>query len=68
MHIEVELVPARKTQRIELGEGTTVADLLRRIGLAVDAHVAVRGEAPLPEDEPLLDGDRITVIAVASGG
>lgn len=42
--------------------------LVRALGLAPDGHVLVRGDAPIPEDETLRDGDRIRVLAVVSGG
>jgi len=68
MKVTADLVPARRTQAADLPEGATGADLLKALGLAVDAHLLVRGEVPIPEDEPLRSGERITVIAVASGG
>ncbi len=35
---------------------------------ATDAHLLVRGDIPIPIDEPLRDGERICVIGVVSGG
>lgn len=41
---------------------------MRALSLAPDAHILIRGKEPIPEDEPLREGERIQVIAVVSGG
>ncbi len=68
MRVEVELLPSRERRTAELGAGATGEALLHRLGLAVDAHILVRAETPIPADSPLSDGERLLVIAVASGG
>jgi len=68
MKVTAELAPARQSRAADLPEGATGVDLLKALGLAVDAHLLVRGAVPIPEDEPLRNGETITVIAVASGG
>ncbi len=68
MRVTVELVQARKTDVVDLPDRSTGFDLLRRVKLAPDAHLLVRGESPIPLDEPLLDGESLRVLAVVSGG
>lgn len=68
MRIEVELLRAGRTESLDLEPGATGFDLLRRLTLAPDAHLLVRGDAPLPLDEPLREGDCLTVVSVVSGG
>lgn len=68
MRVEVELHPGSARKAVDLPPSATGLDLVRALGLAPDVHVLVRGEAPLPEDEALRDGERIRVIAVVSGG
>jgi len=68
MRVAVELHPGNVRKAVELPSAATGFDLVRTLGLAPDAHVLVRGEAPIPEDEPLRDGEQIRVIAVVSGG
>lgn len=68
MRIEVELHPGSTRTFADLPPNATGLDLVRSLGLAPDAHVLVRGETPIPEDEALRDGDRIRVVAVVSGG
>jgi sulfur carrier protein ThiS len=46
----------------------TVAQALKRIGLAADAHLAVRKGELLTEDLLIRAGDEIKVVAVISGG
>jgi len=68
MRIHAELHPGGAERVADLAEGACGLDLVRTLGLAPDVHVLARGDAPIPEDEPLRDGERIRVIAVVSGG
>ncbi len=68
MRVTVELVQARKEQTVELPSASTGLDLLRRLGLAPDAHLLVRGDSPIALDEPLADAERLRILAVVSGG
>lgn len=53
---------------MELGPSPTGLDLLRALGLAPDAHILVRRDVPIAADEPLVDGERIRVVGIVSGG
>lgn len=67
--VRLRLLPTRKeTKSLELDKGATVDAAIRALGLFPDAWIAVRGDTPLPLDEPLNDGDEIKLIAVVSGG
>ncbi len=68
MRVEVDLHPSGTARSVELPAGARGLDLARALGLPPDVHILVRGDAPIPEDEPLRDGDRIRVIGVVSGG
>ena len=68
MRVEVELHPAGTARSVELPPDARGLDLVRALGLAPDVHVLVRGDRPLPEDEPLRDGEKVRVIGVVSGG
>lgn len=68
MHVEVHLHPIGGHRDLDLPSQAQGLDLLTTLKLAPDAHILVRGETPIPEDEVLQDGDRIRVIAVVSGG
>ncbi len=62
--VEVE----RKAKEMRLPEGSTVGTMLDSLGLYPDAHIVVRGKVPVPVDSPILNGDQLRVVKVASGG
>lgn len=68
MRVTADLVRGWKTENVELEAGATGLDLLQRLGLAPDAHLILRGDLPIPVDEPLVDGDVVRILAVVSGG
>ena len=68
MQVAVEILPGHREQNLEMHERATGIDLLRTLGLAPDAHILVRGDVPIAGDDVLVNGDRVRVIAVVSGG
>lgn len=69
VRVSVEFRPRRQADRgVELPAGATVADLLRAVGASADHTLAVRGETPVPEGEPLRDGEAILLLSAFSGG
>jgi len=68
VQVVAELVPRRTEVAVALESDATGEDLLKALRLPPDAHPLVRGDIPIPIDEPLRDGERIRVIGVVSGG
>ena len=68
MRVTADLVQSHRVQDVELAVGATGMDLLEHLGLAPDAHILVRGDLPIPVDEPLADGERLIVLSAVSGG
>ena len=69
MLVTIHLLPTRKeTRKVEVGEGAKVEDVVRALGLLPDGWIAVRGDIPLPLDEPMKEGDEVKLISVVSGG
>ncbi len=68
MQVTADLVQADKMQTVELPPDATGLDLLERLKLAPDAHLMLRGDLPIPVDEPLRDGDLVRILVVVSGG
>ena len=69
MMVIVHLLPARKeTREVDMPEGAKVEDVVRALGLVPDGWIAVRGDVPLPSDEPVANGDDLKLISVVSGG
>lgn len=58
----------RRPKEISLPEGSTVETMLDSLGLYPDAHIVVRGKTPVPVDSPLVNGDQLRIVKVASGG
>lgn len=68
MRVQVELRTGGEARVVELPPNAVGLDLLRSLDLVPDAHVLLRGDAPMPEDEPVREGERIRIVAVVSGG
>jgi sulfur carrier protein ThiS len=69
MKVTVQLLPSgKKAKTLELQKGARAEDAIRALGLYPDAWIPVRGDEPIPVDEPLKEGERLKLIAVVSGG
>lgn len=69
MKVTLTLLPTRKEKKVvELKRGATADTAIRALGLFPDGWIPVRGDTPIPLDEPLTDGDDLKLIAVVSGG
>ena len=65
MSTRVRILPDHAVREVS---ATTVADLLRKLGLNADAHLVVRGEDILTRDVRLKDDDAVEIWPVISGG
>ncbi len=68
MRVTADLLQARRTEAVELPDLANGFDLLRSLKLAPEAHLLVRGDSPIPLDEPLRDQEKLQIISVVSGG
>lgn len=69
VHVRVLFRPRRRADAdVALAPGATVGDLLRAVGESADHTLAVRGSTPVPEAEPLSDGEEILLLSAFSGG
>ncbi len=55
-------------REVEIKGPKRVKDLLRDLDLLVEAHLVIRGDDLVTEDELLYDGDQIEIRPVISGG
>jgi sulfur carrier protein len=53
---------------IEIKGPKKVKDLLRELNLVVEAHLVIKGEDLVTEDEMLYDKDQVEIRPVISGG
>ena len=58
----------RHPRPFELPEGTTVTDLIGRLGLPDEPRVVFIGGKHAPEDTVLSDGDRLAIFPPVAGG
>ncbi|HET6405694.1 MAG TPA: MoaD/ThiS family protein [Candidatus Thermoplasmatota archaeon] len=59
---------AEKERTLEVAEDAKADDAPRALGIRPELVLVFRGDRPLPSDEPLVDGDRIRILRVVSGG
>ena len=69
MKVKVKLFPkGKKFEDMNLKDGSRGLELLDKMGLAPDAHIISRKSGPIPLDEKLREGEKISIIQVISGG
>lgn len=68
MKVKARLIPGGKTKTLELKRGAVAEDVVRLLGMNRETIVVRRGGKPIPECEPLADGDLLEIITVISGG
>jgi sulfur carrier protein ThiS len=69
MRIDYKLIPqGEKFKKLELKDSATGLALLEELNLAFDAHIITRNGDPIPLEEELVEGDKIGIIKVVSGG
>ena len=56
------------TRTVEIKGPRKVKELLRELNLVVEAHLVIKGDDLVTEDEMLYDGDHIEIRPVISGG
>jgi sulfur carrier protein len=56
------------SRTVEVKGPKKVKDLLRELSLVVEAHLVIRGDELVTEDEMLYDKDQVEIRPVISGG
>ena len=64
--MKVQLIHPART--VELKGPKRAKDVLRDLNLVVEAHLVIRGDELVTEDEMLFDKDQIEIRPVISGG
>jgi sulfur carrier protein len=64
MHIQL----SHPVRTVDLKGPKKVKDVLRELNLVVEAHLVIRGDELVTEDEMLSDHDQIEIRPVISGG
>jgi sulfur carrier protein len=64
----VKLSRSKNVQEVEISEGTTVEELLKKFNLKPDTVIVLDNDKPIPVDEALNKEQELTIIQVSSGG
>jgi sulfur carrier protein len=64
----VKVLLSHPAREIEIKGPKRVKELLRDLNLLVEAHLVIRGDDLVTEDETLQDGDLVEIRPVISGG
>lgn len=67
-HPPVQVQLSHPARTVEIKGPKKVKDLLRELNLVVEAHLVIKGDDLVTEDEMLYDGDRVEIRPVISGG
>jgi len=68
MKVFVEIKPDNVIKEIEIKSGSKINDLIKKINLKPDMLIVLNDSVPIPVDENLIDGQRLCILKVASGG
>jgi sulfur carrier protein ThiS len=68
MRIEVWIERGNRKRRMDVADGTTVADVMDRLGIVPESVVCLRNGEVVLEDEVLADGDRLRLRPVKIPG
>ena len=67
-HPLVQIQLSHPARTVEVKGPKKVKELLRELNLPVEAHLVIKGDDLVTEDEMLYDGDHIEIRPVISGG
>ncbi len=67
-HPVMQVQLSHPSRSVEVKGPKKAKDLLRELNLVVEAHLVIRGDELVTEDEMLFDKDQIEIRPVISGG
>ena len=68
MKIKVKISRTNETIEVNLENGGTVQDILKKINLKPDTIIVINKDRPIPIDEEINNGEELTILQVSSGG
>jgi sulfur carrier protein ThiS len=66
--VTVKLSRNNETKNIQLGNGSDLEDVLKKLNLKPDTVIIMNDNKPVPIDEEIKDGEEFTILQVSSGG
>lgn len=67
-HVRMKVQLSHPARQVEIKGPKRVRELLRELNLVAEAHLVIRGDDLVTEDEILVDTDSVEVRPVISGG
>jgi sulfur carrier protein ThiS len=68
VNITVTLSRTKETKKLQIEEGLTVENILKKINLKPDTIIVMSKNKPVPIDTKIKDGQELTILQVSSGG
>ena len=68
VNITVTLIRSNETKNVNLENESKIHDLLKKIHLKPDTVIVMEKNNPIPIDDNLRNGQKLTIIQVSSGG
>ncbi|MBC7219267.1 MAG: sulfur carrier protein ThiS [Hadesarchaea archaeon] len=68
VEVRVKIVGQRSTRRVKVEPGTTIAELLKKVGQNRETVVVRLNGRIVAEEEPLKKGDLVEILPVVTGG
>ena len=68
LKIKVKISRTNETKEVDLENGATVQNLLKKINLKPDTIIVLNNNKPIPIDDELRNGEELTILQVSSGG
>ncbi len=68
MKISVTILPDNLLKEVEIKSGSKIFDLIKKIHLKPDTLIVLKDNKPIPIDDILSEGQKLTILQVASGG
>jgi len=68
MKISVTILPDNLLKEVEIKSGSKIFDLIKKIHLKPDTLIVLKDSKPIPIDDILSEGQKLTILQVASGG
>jgi sulfur carrier protein ThiS len=68
LKISVKISREKDKKEINLRDGSTVIDLLKKLNLKPDTLIVLNDDIPIPIDDVLKDKQNLSIILVSSGG
>jgi sulfur carrier protein ThiS len=68
MKVSVEIIPDNVIKVIKMKSGSKINDLIKKLNLKPDSLIVLQENIPIPVDDNLVVGQRLSILKVASGG